>query len=174
VNGDGRGRQRRAAALASLLAGAGLAAAACSGGPPAAAAGSSIYQKTVAYAQCMRSHGVPDFPDPNSQGKLIVAAPNLHVSPQQAQSADQACRHLLPNGGNETAAQKRNDLSQSLKFAACMRAHGEPKFSDPVMVNGNVMQHLAGDGIDMSSPQYKSAWQACQSLIPEDAGTSPF
>jgi hypothetical protein len=122
----------------------------------------------------MRAHGVPDFPDPNSQGQLIVAAPNLHVSSQQAQSADQACRHLLPNGGNETAAQKRNDLSQSLKFAACMRAHGEPKFSDPVLVNGNVMQHLAGNGIDMNSPQYKSAWRACQSLIPEDAGTSPF
>src|SRR5215472_9481228 len=36
------------------------------------AGGSKTYQQALAYSQCMRSHGVPGFPDPDSQGNLIV------------------------------------------------------------------------------------------------------
>src|SRR2546430_2503851 len=62
----GRWRRPAVAVLAAVAAAALVAA--CGGGSPAgaAAAGSTDYQKAVAYAQCMRSHGVPNFPDPDS------------------------------------------------------------------------------------------------------------
>jgi hypothetical protein len=53
----------RVAALAGALAGTVLLAAACGGSPgPAASSGESLYQRSLAYSRCMRSHGVPDYP----------------------------------------------------------------------------------------------------------------
>src|SRR5260370_34299274 len=46
---------------------------ACGGGssPGASATGGSTRaQAALAYARCMRSHGVPDFPDPDSNGNF--------------------------------------------------------------------------------------------------------
>jgi hypothetical protein len=140
--------------------------AACGGGSSSAAGGSSPYQKAVAYAQCMRSHGVPGFPDPDSEGNFIIQGPKLGGSPGAYQSADRACRRLLPNGGQMTAAQQQKALSQALKFSACMRAHGLPKFPDPVAEKGGVVLSLGGSGISPNSPQFRSAQQACRSLMP--------
>jgi hypothetical protein len=48
------------------------------------------------FARCMRSHGVPKFPDPTSSGlSLSGVDPNT----QQFQAAQQACRSQLPNRG---------------------------------------------------------------------------
>jgi hypothetical protein len=55
----------------------------------------------LAYARCMRAHGVPNFPNPNSNGYFPkarvyrIAARNPHYH-----AAYRACRHLLPNGGS--------------------------------------------------------------------------
>ena len=72
--GGSRG-PRRAAALAVVAAVAVLTAAcgACmcsrsSGG--SASTGSATYRANLAYAQCMQTHGLPDFPDPNPSGEL--------------------------------------------------------------------------------------------------------
>ena len=63
--------------------------------------------------------------------------------------------------------------AQSVKFAICMRAHGEPNFPDSaVTVNpdGGVLFQLSkSSGIDPSSPTFKSAMRACQSLVPHAA-----
>jgi hypothetical protein len=66
MNDDTGGRRgcRRPGALAAALAGIALLAAACGGGGSPVAAGSTAYQKSVAYAQCMRAHGEPGYPDP--------------------------------------------------------------------------------------------------------------
>ncbi|HTV12416.1 MAG TPA: hypothetical protein VME20_11230 [Acidimicrobiales bacterium] len=64
----------------------------------------SATDKLLKYAQCMRSHGVPDFPEPNANGQIMVqvtggAANNpLNPSSPQFQSASQACRSLQPPG----------------------------------------------------------------------------
>src|SRR6266568_8142725 len=94
-------------ALLPAVAGMAVLVTACGGGGSSAAGGSSPYQKAVAYAQCMRSHGVPGFPDPDSKGNFILNGKEDHLggSPQQNQSADKACRHLLPNGAPMTVAQ---------------------------------------------------------------------
>jgi hypothetical protein len=81
--------------------------------------------------------------------------------------ADQACRHLLPNGGQLTAAQEQQAFGQTLKFSACMRAHGLPGFRDPTVEhNGDIHLGGPGSGIDHNSPRFRAAQQACRNLLP--------
>ena len=70
---------RGAAALATMVCLALLAA--CGGSPSAAASGtggSTRVQGQLAYARCMRSHGVPDFAEPDSNGNFNVR-PGSHA-----------------------------------------------------------------------------------------------
>ncbi len=143
---------------------------------PAAGSGDNAtakYEAAVAYVDCMRSHGVPSFPDPSSDGQIDVdfahggkdgspgSAGIDRTSPQYI-SADQTCRHLLP-GGVPTPAQSQQDLAKALKFAHCMRSHGEPSYPDPNPANPGVV-HL--DGVDPSSGQFQDAQKVCQSIVP--------
>jgi hypothetical protein len=54
-------------------------------------------EKTLAYSRCMRSHGVPNFPDPDSSGSLPASAKQIGASNLRFDAAQTACRHLLPN-----------------------------------------------------------------------------
>ena len=136
--------------------------AACGGSSSSTAAGgSTYYQKAVAYAQCMRARGVPDFPDPDSQGQFPPVQIGRNGASQQAvQSAKNACRDLQP-GGPGTAQQQQAKLTQALNFSRCMRAHGVPDFPDPSTSNGGMGFSMSG--IDTHSPQYQSANRVCQS-----------
>ena len=51
-----------------------------------------------AYSQCMRANGVPDFPDPDAQGRLRGAGHEQQGDPK-FNAAMQACRAKLPGGG---------------------------------------------------------------------------
>jgi hypothetical protein len=124
----------------------------------------------------MRSHGVPNFPDPTSNGTLNVnfqtggkggspGSSGINRNSSQYISADQDCRHLLP-GGVPTPAQNQLALVKGLKFAQCMRSHGIPNFPDPTAANA---VHL-GAGVDPGSPQFQNAQKICQNLVP-GAGT---
>jgi hypothetical protein len=120
--------------LAAAVAGIALLVAACGGGSGrAAGAASTADQKAIAYAQCMRSHGKPGWPDPDSHGDFRISPEKQHLNGSLMRSADQACRHPLPNGGQQTAAQEQQAFGQALKFSACMRAHGLPGFRDPTV-----------------------------------------
>jgi hypothetical protein len=70
-------RAPRTGAVVIATAALGLLAAACSGSPSSAgsggstaAGGSAGSPSAVAYSACMRSHGVPNFPDPSSSGQV--------------------------------------------------------------------------------------------------------
>lgn len=58
--------------------------------------------------------------------------------------------------------------TQELKFASCMRRHGEPNFPDPSS-NG----FFSFNGTDLNSPQYQRAQKACQHLLPKQSPPSP-
>jgi hypothetical protein len=130
------------------------------------------YEKTLAFSQCMRSHGVPEFPDPNANGAIALGsvAGQIKLDSSQVQSALVICRHLLPNGGTLNPAQQQKALNALLKFARCMRSHGVPNFPDPSLVNGNVTVDLQGAGISGASPHILTASRACQSALPSKAG----
>ena len=157
-----RWRRRRVLATITAMAGVALLAAACGGGSSSTTAGgSSGYQKAITYAQCMRSHGLPSFPDPDSQGQFPpVQIGRNGVTQQAVDSAKNACRQLQPGGGTGTA-QQQGKLTQALDFSRCMRAHGVPNYPDPSASNGGIGYNLSG--VDTNSPQYQSAQQACRS-----------
>jgi hypothetical protein len=133
-------------------------------------------QKLVAYSQCMRTHGVPEFPEP-TEGHLLIHSGDHNgrvtgVNPQssQFQAAQKACAKLAPNGGKPPSpAQQARAQEQALKFSACMRSHGVPNFPDPEFSHGGGTIRLrigskggAPGGIDPSSPQFQAAQKACQ------------
>jgi hypothetical protein len=153
-------------ALAAAMAATLLLVAGCGGS--SAVAGSTAYEKAVSYTRCMRSHGVPDWPNPTSQGTFVPTGIDLGSS--QAQSAHFACEYLLPNSGSQlSAAQQQHVYSQAVKYSTCMRSHGILNFPDPTMLpSGGVSDSLTG--LDPSSPQFQSADKTCQALQSKPGG----
>jgi hypothetical protein len=146
----------------------GLLATACGGGTPAAAtAGTTSSPSAAAYSRCMRSHGLPGFPDPDSRGNYpTVDARHLGVSDARYQAAEQACQHLLPTGGS--LQQQTNQclwfgqcppaLLQQLmnlerEYARCMRTNGVPNWPDPTFNKGRPAFDLGSAGIDPQSTE---------------------
>ena len=173
------------AALATLVAACGgSAASAGSGGPPTAGASSSS-SSAVLYSHCMRSHGVPNFPDPDSSGQLPKGdAQRFGVSSSRLQAARQACQRLLPNNGgviNADSIQQcmmADDCPQALvqqvlneerDFARCMRSHGVPHWPDPTIdTQGRPVFaiSISTDGFDPYSPQIWAKGNECSRLMP--------
>jgi hypothetical protein len=85
-------------------------------------------EKAVKFAECVRAHGVPHFPDPDATGNFNFG---VDVSAATFTAAVNACKALQPPG---TLSGHRSPRQQSaaLKFAKCVRAHGVPDFPDPV------------------------------------------
>jgi hypothetical protein len=48
------------------------------------------------YAQCMRQHGVPNFPDPSADGGLDIGRTGLKPDDPKFKQADEACRSVRP------------------------------------------------------------------------------
>jgi hypothetical protein len=165
--GDGRGRRRRAtarlAALVAALAAAALLTAACGGGSPSAGSsgtGQVRLAQALAFAHCMRSHGAPDFPDPNSSGVFMVN-PSTSARYDAPLSTREACAHLRPGKGRPPApaapaAQQRRELA----FVACIHRHGFPQLPDGW--SGNIGQ-LISAGIDPHSQRLSAAFTKCGS-----------
>jgi hypothetical protein len=125
----------------------------------------------VAFASCMRSHGVPNFPDPASNGgipKQPVVSAFQAVSIAQAKAAQEACNHLLPAGGlsgrpvQTITPQDRQDY---LEAAACMRSHGFHNFPDPKFQNDSAQVNIPSS-INQNSSRFTRAATTCTKLIP--------
>jgi hypothetical protein len=54
-----------------------------------------------------------------------------------------------------------------LAYSKCMRAHGVTNFPDPKSTGELVLEAHPGNGLDMNDPTFKSADQACKSLLPQ-------
>jgi hypothetical protein len=150
----------------AVIAAAGLVllAGACGGSP----ATSTLETGAVAFASCMRSNGVPNWPDPNSSGvfdKNKLTSQQLGASRSRVQTAQHLCNHLLPNGGSApTAAQVQQAKALALEFSRCVRGHGVPNFPDPAS-DGRIPDP-ASVGIDQGSPKFEAANQACAKYRP--------
>ena len=124
----------------------------------------------VAYARCMRAHGVPGFPDPDGTGNFpkpeVVAARKSNAP--RFDAANNACRTdlTLPSGGlNQGPTITRADQRDYLKAAACMRRHGIPDFPDPTFQNNRVQFNIPST-IDPNTPVVQAALPICRKLIP--------
>ncbi len=134
--------------------------------------GPEAQKKMVAFAQCMRSHGVPDFPEP-TEGHLLIRGNSkngLNPGSPQFQTAMKACHSLAP-APRISPQQSAAIQAQALKFSACMRSHGVPDFPDPKFEGGGVqLQIKRGSGIDPQSSQFQAAQKTCQGDMPGPKG----
>jgi hypothetical protein len=125
----------------------------------------------------MRSHGVPKYPDPGSGNELANGLPKvslqqLGVSSSQYQAAQDACAHLLPNGGQQTQAEAQQDLDAIRTFARCMRSHGVPTWPDPTYdpAAGWGFNLLHVLGFDPNSTQIDNKMDECDRVLPPGIG----
>lgn len=74
-------------------------------GPHTSAEKATANAAALRYATCMRSHGVPDFPDPNGQGLIqINASGTLEPNSPAFQNAQMACKRLNNGFGVSVAS----------------------------------------------------------------------
>jgi hypothetical protein len=85
-------------------------------------------EKAVKFAECVRAHGVPHFPDPDATDNFNFG---VDVSAATFTAAVNACKALQPPG-TLSAHRSVSQQSAALRFAACVRANGVPDFPDPV------------------------------------------
>ena len=101
-----------AAALALLATACGSSPSSSGSGGSSHPGGSATSPSAVAYSACVRSHGVPNFPDPGSDGQVPRPTPQLRgVSNTQLQLAQRTCQRLYPaNSGTLSASSLRQFL----------------------------------------------------------------
>jgi hypothetical protein len=119
---------------------AGLALGGCRGGGAHPAGSSSPTAMSQAqllalgheYAQCIRQHGIPDFPDPVFRnGRLMMPAGDTTSKQKLTNNlgAQNACRSLaarLPQSGNHEsqAPLSQAEVHKLMQWVQCMRQHG--------------------------------------------------
>jgi hypothetical protein len=126
----------------------------------------------VPFARCMRTDGVPNFPDPSGGGGIHLPPGTNPFSPA-FKSAQSKCKHLLPGGGPPTGPPSAKAKLQALTISECMRRHGVTGFPDPTDTppsNPSGYSQILDLGgavlavpstIDTASPAYQAAAKAC-------------
>jgi hypothetical protein len=141
---------------------------ASSGSSGSGSTGQTSQSQELQLAQCMRSHGVPNFPDPSTTGNQLQNIANSGVNTHSTtyQAALSSCKKYTP-AGNLTPAQSAAANAKGLEFSQCMRSHGVPNFPDPTTgPTGAQAINMTGLGIDLNSPTFQAANAACQKIVP--------
>jgi hypothetical protein len=146
----------------------------CGSGTPNVTAGGGKaqfgYPRAVQFSECMRTHGVPGFPDPERVGNGIAlripGTSGVKLDSPAIKSAQAACKRFLPNGGAPPKPLSAAEQQRFIRFAQCIRTHGVPSMPDPVFAGGGAQIRLGGPGVNPRSPAFQAAQKACQSLLP--------
>jgi len=134
---------------------------ASAGGPPSQAQIRQEQRDATRFARCMRSHGMPNFPDPTVAPRAFKNA--FDTRSPEFQPAYNVCRHLLPPGrsSSESTVHTRAQTVALLGFAHCLRSHGFPAFPDPTASGELTHEMLAKAGIDLHETAVVQAADAC-------------
>jgi hypothetical protein len=94
----------------------------------------AVHTQPVKFAECMRSNGVREFPDPDASGtftiETIANGTSIDTDSPAFMRAITACKDLEPagfTGGTRSPEQQK----AALKFAQCIRDNGVKDFPDP-------------------------------------------
>jgi hypothetical protein len=120
--------------------------------------------KAVKFAECIRSNGVSDFPDPDAKGEFNYG---VSVSPAVWQKAVNTCKDLQPPG-SLSAKRSPKQQTASLRFARCIRANGVKDFPDPA--NGEPVidtTHIPSSNRPGGMTILNAAIQKCRSAMDE-------
>jgi hypothetical protein len=178
-----RSRPRPVLVMLGLALALGLGAAACGGSPGgdgvatlggdgandqqtgSGSAKKDPQEAALDFAKCMREHGV-DMPDPevDSRGRIRVNIGNpggkgRPPDSKKLNAAQQACGHLLRDGGAGPDKLDPKARDAMLNFARCMREHGID-MPDPTG-DGLLFNSKSKQGPDPRSSKFKEAERAC-------------
>ena len=153
-------RRRPGTAAAAVAAGA-ILLAGCGGttaGQTTSSGNLARYDKAVKYAECMRSHGEPNWPDPASDGTFTALGQARIATGGVLGAAMKACAGLNPIPAL-SKTQRDKAVATMLKYSECMRSHGVTRYPDPNSFGG---VPAVPPGVDVDSPQYQAAVRACE------------
>lgn len=133
----------------------------------------TIAANALAFSQCMRSHGVTSYPDPNANGQVKIASNSgINFYSPSFQAAQSACQKLQRGRPSASGQPSAEILGKFLAFSRCMRGHGISDFPDPTASPPPPApgRTVSTDGVylfipitfDVNSPTYKSASSACR------------
>jgi hypothetical protein len=142
----------------------------CGGSSPTSATRSPAKSaQALAFAKCMREHGLSNFPDPgasisgpyNSIGGIAIPT-TINTQSPAFQTAMSSCRALVsaalsPQGKPAVTASVKASL---IAHAQCMRTHGVPGYQDPTFPPSGGIS-VTDAGTDPQSPAYKHAAAVC-------------
>ena len=116
----------------------------------------------LAAARCMRTHGMPNFPDPINGYFGFSVGSGINPSSPQFKAAYQYCgTRYLSLGHRSTPAQRAQWNARAVKFSRCMRSHGASDFPDP---DGQGAINLPTASY-RNTPKVQRAEGACKSLF---------
>jgi hypothetical protein len=147
-----------------------------SGSTGSSRSSSSSTDQALAFSRCVRWHGVPGFPDPNSSGVWPKDQVTQAASNARYPAATKACGYLLPDGGPgvpPSPAVKQQIWDDMENFARCMRSHGVPSWSGPTLDPTGRAIFQQPHGIDENSPQVSSKMHECEHVFPASIGIPP-
>jgi hypothetical protein len=136
-----------------------------SNSPPSRA--SNPTSSTLAFSNCMRANGVPNFPDLSGNGMRIestgqtISVNGVSVKAPAFLTARQKCERYMPHA-QASQFQSAQQTKRGLQFARCMRSHGVANFPDPKTMTGpGGNQEAYLPGVNLQSPAVQAAGKAC-------------
>ncbi|HWF72653.1 MAG TPA: hypothetical protein VG186_04865 [Solirubrobacteraceae bacterium] len=143
--------------------------AACGGSASGPTAKTSTTQ--LALSQCMRAHGVPNYPDPThgpggegfsintAQGSSTLTVNGIPFSGPAFTAAEKTCK--LFGGGSGPPPISESQKIALFHFAQCMRKNGVPNYPDPVFGPDGGIGRPGVPGLSKNSPAVQHAATAC-------------
>jgi hypothetical protein len=138
---------------------------------------SNLAAAGISFSSCMRSHGVPNFPDPTTSGGgshiSIKSSSGINPASPSFVAAQNACGKLIPGGGPGSGKPSAATEAQMLAISECMRSHGVSGFPDPTttppnnpagysgVMTDNGVSFAIPTTIDIQSPAVKQASTQC-------------
>jgi hypothetical protein len=124
---------------------------------------SNDFRQALAFARCMRQHGLPNMPDPQLMGDGIAQRFPRGAGPNdpKVKAAQQACKQHLPNGG-QVQRPSPQEQQEALAFARCMRQHGINMPDPQITAEGVLLDEQLPTGMRKDDPRLKSAERACE------------
>jgi subtilase family serine protease len=163
MNGKTGGNRgpRRAGALAVVAAT--ILAAGCGGSPSSSAgsapAESATYRADLAYAQCMRAHGLPDFPNPNPSRNSSASGQVTANANSPAARANAACKYLLTSGSAIASATPSPPGAAYDCLASRLPCYAPRQFRVAYGIQALLDRGITGRGVTV--------------VLPEEAETGP-
>lgn len=126
------------------------------------------FEEALAYSECMRDNGVPDFPDPEEQGEggISLGLPEgMDPESEEFKAAAEACEDLQP-GPDENATIDPEVYEALVEYSECMRENGIADFPDPTE-GGGIMMNGDDMSFDPQSEEFQAAQEACEDVAPD-------